>query len=84
MIRPAALALALGLALALLPAAAGAVAFSRADLNHDGYVTLEEAMIVFPRLKPIQFQKSDPNGDGRIDKFEYPLLDNLNWTLNQN
>jgi hypothetical protein len=81
MIRRAALGL--GVALTLRPAAAGAVAFSRADLNHDGYVTLEEAMIVFPRLKPVQFQKSDPNGDGRLDKSEYPLLDNLNWIMNQ-
>lgn len=72
MTRPLLLALALVTAFA---GAAGAVPFSRADLNHDGYVTYEEAVVVFPRLKPISFHKNDPDGDGRLTKSEYPLLD---------
>lgn len=71
------------LAVALLTALAGAasatVAFSRADANHDGYVTYEEALEVFPRLQPVSFRKNDPNGDGLISQTEYPLLDNWYW-----
>ncbi len=73
------------LGLALVPAfaatASATVAFSRADPNHDGFVTYEEALRVFPRLQPVHFQKCDPNGDGLIDKSEYPLLDSFYWTL---
>jgi hypothetical protein len=75
---------ALSLGFALLPAAAGAVAFSQADLNHDGFVTYPEAEVVFPQLKHIQFQKCDPNGDGRLDQTEYPLLNNFYWIIEQN
>jgi hypothetical protein len=64
--------------------AAGAIAFSRADLNHDGVVTFEEAKRVMPQLKKVLFQKSDPNGDGMLTQREYPLLDNLYWTLETN
>ena len=45
----------------------------------DGYVTYEEAVRVFPRLQPVSFHKNDPNGDGRLTKTEYPLLDNWYW-----
>jgi hypothetical protein len=66
---------------ALAGEAAAAVAFSRADANHDGYVTYSEALRVMPRLAPVHFRKCDPSGDGRIDKGEYPLLDNFYWTV---
>jgi len=82
MIRRAALHAA-ALAAALLPALAGTAAatvpFPRADANDDGYVTYEEAVRVFPRLQPVSFHKNDPNGDGRLSKTEYPLLDNWYW-----
>lgn len=70
----------LGLAVALVvlagPAAAK-VPFSRADQNHDGIVTYEEAVRVMPRLKQIQYVKADADGDGVVDKGEYPLLDSF-------
>ena len=71
----------LALPLAAAGGAAGAVAFSRADTDHDGVVTFEEATRVFPQLAPVHFRKSDPNGDGVIERGEYPLLENLYWTL---
>jgi hypothetical protein len=78
---------ALLLAAAALPALGGAasatVAFSRADANHDGYVTYAEALRVMPKLAPVHFRKCDPSGDGMITKAEYPLLDNFYWTVYQ-
>jgi hypothetical protein len=75
------------LAAAVLPALAGAagaaVAFSRADANHDGYVTYAEAKRVMPKLAPVHFRKCDPDGDGLIAQDEYPLLDNFYWTVYQ-
>lgn len=68
----------LALVAALLAAAGPAAAkvpFSRADQNKDGVVTYEEASRVMTRLKQIQYDKCDANGDGVIDKGEYPLLD---------
>ena len=65
----------------LLAGAAGAVSFSQADLNHDGVVTYEEAKRVFPRLQPVHFEKSDPNGDGLIEPNEFPLLANFYWMI---
>jgi hypothetical protein len=62
-------------------APAGAVAFARADANHDGFVTYEEAVRVFPRLAPVHFRKSDPDGDGVIDQGEFPLLNDLYWLM---
>jgi len=72
------------LALALVPTLAGTasatVPFSRADANHDGFVTYEEAERVMPRLRQVSFRKTDPNGDGRLSRNEYPLLDNWYWS----
>ena len=59
--------------------AAATVSFSRADANHDGVVTWPEAHRAFPLLKQIHFDKCDPNGDGMIDKGEFPLLTNFYW-----
>jgi hypothetical protein len=81
------LVLAAPLAAALLAATcgqAGAVAFARADANHDGFVTFEEALDVFPRLAPVHFRKSDPDGDGVIDRGEFPLLNDLYWLMYKN
>jgi hypothetical protein len=71
-------------ALALLAASAlpaGAVSFSQADRDRDGLVSYEEAKRVFPRLTRIQFKKNDPNGDGLIDRGEFPLLANFYWMI---
>ena len=77
-LRIAALAAAL---LLVLPAGAQALAFSIADLNHDGVVTWPEARRVFPRLAEVHFHKCDPNGDGIITQAEYPLLNNFYWQI---
>ena len=55
------------------------MSFPQADLNHDGFVTFDEARRVFPRLTEIQFQKNDPSGDGMIEPDEFPLLANFYW-----
>lgn len=71
-------------ALVLLAASAvpaGAVSFSQADRNRDGVVSYEEAKRVFPKLARVQFAKNDPNGDGLIDKGEFPLLANFYWMI---
>ena len=44
-------------------------------------MTYEEAKRVFPRLQPVQFRKSDPNGDGLIGPNEFPLLANFYWMI---
>jgi hypothetical protein len=66
-------------ALAVAGPAAAAVPFSRADANHDGFVSWPEAHRVFPKLKQIHFEKCDPSGDGLIDQQEYPLLSTFYW-----
>ena len=60
---------------------AGAVSFSQADRDRDGVVSYEEAKRVFPRLTRVQFKKNDPNGDGLIDRGEFPLLANFYWMI---
>ena len=42
-------------------------------------MTYPEAVRVMPRLAEVHFRKCDPDGDGRIDAREYPLLDNFYW-----
>jgi hypothetical protein len=64
---------------ALSAPASATVPFSRADMNHDGVVTWDEAHRVFPLLKQIHFEKCDPSGDGMITQGEYPLLTNFYW-----
>ena len=54
--------------------AAGPLAFPAVDTNHDGFVTWEEAHRKMQRLARVHFDKCDPNGDGLIDRGEYPLL----------
>jgi hypothetical protein len=60
-------------------AAAGALAFPAVDTNRDGFVTWEEAHRKMQRLAHVHFEKCDPNGDGRIDQKEYPLLSSFYW-----
>lgn len=51
--------------------------FSQVDRNRDGVVTFDEAQRVFFRLTEIHFGKCDPNGDGVIEKNEFPVLNNF-------
>lgn len=62
---------------ALAGPAAAKIPISRADKNRDGIVTYEEARRVMPQLKEIQYSKADSDGDGVIDRGEYPLLDSF-------
>jgi hypothetical protein len=67
-------------ALAAWPAsAAGPLAFPAVDTNRDGFVSWEEARRKMTRLAHIHFEKCDPNGDGLIDRQEYPLLSTFYW-----
>ena len=67
-------------ALAASPAvAAGSLAFPAVDTDRDGFVTWEEAHRKMRRLARVHFDKCDPNGDGLIDRGEYPLLANFYW-----
>ena len=61
------------------PAAAGPLAFPAVDINGDGFVSWEEAHRKMPRLFKVHFEKCDPDGDGLIDRGEYPLLSNFYW-----
>jgi EF hand domain-containing protein len=64
-------------ALCALAGPAAATAFAQADINKDGVVEYWEAKRVFPRLAEVHFRKCDPNGDGVIEKNEFPLLNNF-------
>ncbi len=57
--------------------------FDTTDLNHDGFVTYEEAERVFYGLKRVQFVKCDIDGDGALDKGEFPLLNNFYWLVDE-
>jgi hypothetical protein len=59
---------------------AGAVSFGQADRNRDSLVTYPEARRVFQGLAEVHFEKCDPDGDGAIDRGEFPLLNNF-YTL---
>lgn len=48
--------------------------FNTADANHDGFVTMEEAMGIFSTLTPDLFAKADANGDQKLDEAEYSAL----------
>jgi hypothetical protein len=65
--------------LAASPAAAGPLAFPAVDTDRDGFVTWEEAHRKMPRLARVHYDKCDPDGDGLIDRGEYPLLANFYW-----
>lgn len=70
----------LPLALLLLAAGAGtagAVAFTRADKNHDGFVSYKEVSGLMPELEEVSFRKFDKNKDGLLDRGEYAGLDNF-------
>jgi hypothetical protein len=45
-------------------------AFTKADANHDGFVTMEEAMGIYSTLTPDLFA----NGDQKLDQAEYTAL----------
>lgn len=49
-------------------------AFTKADANHDGFVSMEEAMGVYSTLTPDLFAKADANGDQKLDEAEYTAL----------
>ena len=48
--------------------------FAQADANHDGFVTMEEAMGISSTLTPDLFAKADANGDQKLDQAEYTAL----------
>lgn len=48
--------------------------FNTADANHDGFVTMEEAMGIYSTLTPDLFAKADANGDQKLDEAEYSAL----------
>jgi Ca2+-binding EF-hand superfamily protein len=50
---------------------AAAQAFNRADINHDGFVTFEEARGVMGTLNRVHFNRCDLDGDGRLNLKEY-------------
>ena len=49
-------------------------AFTKADANHDGFVSMEEAMGVYSTLTPDLFAKADANGDQKLDAAEFTAL----------
>ena len=65
------------LALLLTTGAAGAASFAQADRDDDGLVTYPEARSAFRGLAEVHFEKCDPDGDGAIDRAEFPLLNNF-------
>jgi len=65
----------LGAALAVAPAPpAAAISFGRADLNNDGVVTSREAYRSMDRMSAVHVDKCDRDGDGAIDRSEFPCL----------
>ena len=59
--------------------AAGPLAFPAVDNNHDGFVSWDEARRSLTKLAKVHFEKCDMDGDGLIDKGEYPLLSSFYW-----
>jgi EF hand len=66
---------------ALLAGRAEPQSFNRADPDHDGFVTYQDARWVMPRLNEVTFGKCDSNGDGRLDKTEYLCLQGIYQSL---
>lgn len=64
------------LAVATLTTAAYAAgpAFSEADANADGQVTMEEAKVALPEMEEAAIAAADANGDGALDEAEYTAL----------
>ena len=58
--------------------------FAKADANNDGFVSLEEAMGVYPTLTPDLFAKADADGDGKLDPGELATLQGLTAGLATN
>ena len=49
-------------------------AFSEADANADGQVTMEEAKVALPDMDEATIAAADANGDGALDEAEYTAL----------
>jgi EF hand domain-containing protein len=52
-------------------------AFTKADANKDGKVTMEEAQGAYPTLTADLFAKADANSDQSLDAAEFGTLEGL-------
>jgi hypothetical protein len=74
-------ALSFGLGAAL---AQGTDDFDKADANKDKWVSMEEAMAVYPTLTEDLFKQADANADGNLDSGEFTALQGLTAGLDSN
>lgn len=58
--------------------------FKTIDGNKDGFVSLEEAKLVFPTLTDVIFDQADENDDGQLDEGEFYLLMGLTAGVGSN
>ncbi len=64
-------------ALLLIAPTAQAQSFGSLDRDGDGLLTFQEAKRRFPRLQDVIFLKADSNGDGVIDRREFPAFQGI-------
>lgn len=69
---------------ALLSGPALAATFARADVSHDGFVSYEEAKIVYNGLNKVYFNKFDYDNDGLLDQGEWAGFSNFYTLIEQN
>ena len=64
----------LGIAAFSSLAMAAGPAFSQADVNADGVVSMEEAKAALPDVDEAKIARADANGDGTLQENEYKAL----------
>ena len=71
--RPLALAVSIAIAAITFAASspAAAVSFEKADINGDGFVTIDEYKRTHPFERRRDFHQADRRKDGRLDREEY-------------